>query len=175
MEGSESSSPLSSPWPSPPKLQKPAFRPPLKTLDLSSCTQESNMGGRVLARKENLVEKLAPQNQDKNSGRGKARKEKGGVLSFTNEMVAAYQPMQAVGLKPIKTRPTRPSGSWYSEKQVLTLCKITIFTLMFIFKVKEIKANLKKAEVDLEKAHTSRLVLNSRARSVKSFILQAEK
>ena len=47
MEGSESSSPLSSPWPSPPKLQKPAFRPPLKTLDLSSCTQESNMGGRV--------------------------------------------------------------------------------------------------------------------------------
>ena len=41
--------------------------------------------------------------------------------------------------------------------------------------MKEIKANLKKAEVDLEKAHTSRLVLNSRAPSVKSFILQAEK
>ena len=119
------------------------------------------MGGRVLTRKENLVEKLAPQNQSKKSGRGKEGKEKGGVLSFTNEMVAACQP-----LKPIKTRPTRPSGSWYSEKQVLTLCKITIFTLMFMFKVKEIKANLKRAEVDLEKAHTSRLVLNSSAHSV---------
>ena len=189
MEGSEASSPLS-PWPSPPKLQKPAFRPPLKTRDSSSCTQESNMGGRVLMRKENLVEKLAPRNQGKKIGKGdggrarhlsvKDKREKC-VPSFTEDMVAATQPVtatqpiQAVGLEPIKTRPTRPSGGWNSEKQVLTLCKIAIFTQLLIFKVKELRASLKKVEVDLDKAHTSRLVLNPRAHSVKSFILQTEK
>ena len=95
-------------------------------------------------RKENLVEKLAPPNQDKKIGKeggGRAgqsvknKKEKGkgsvkekGVISFTDAMVAsiqpvaATQPIQAVAnsdIKPTKTRPTRTSGGQYSEKQVL--------------------------------------------------------
>ena len=143
------------------------------------------MGGRVRTGKENLVEKLAPRKQDKKIGKGdrggardlsvKDKKEKG-VLSFTDDMVAASQPIQAVGLKPIETRSTRPSGGgWYSEKQVLILCKIAIFIQLLIFKVKEIRASLKKVEEDLDKAHTSRLVSNPCANSVKSFILQTEK
>ena len=112
MEGGESSSP----WPSPPKLQKPAFsafRPPLKTLD-SSCTQ----GGGVLMRKENLVETLAPRNQDKKIGKGgggRARhlsvkdKTEKGVLSFADDMVAATRPVAA-------TQPIQAVGisCWYS-------------------------------------------------------------
>ena len=43
-----------------------------------------------------------------------------------------------------------------------------------IFKVKELRASLKKAEEDLDKAHTSMLVLNPRAHSVKTSILQTE-
>lgn len=141
-------------------------------------------------RKENLVETLAPRNQDKKIGKGgggRARhlsvkdKTEKGVLSFADDMVAATrpvaatQPIQAVGIKPIKTRPTRPSGGLYSEKQVLILCKIAIFTPLLIFKVKELRASLKKVEVDLDKAHTSRLVFNPRAHSFTSFILQTEK
>ena len=184
--GGSSSPPL--PWASPtkpPEVRKPRpFQPPLlNTLNLSSSASNSNS---LLRRKENLIEKvkgsemarenrksgkenveLGTQEREASQGRQvlqKGKKKAGSVLSFEEEMETSSQRPGEASLKASKARPTRPStGTWYSEQQVgfKYFGKLFFSFKLLIFKVKELRTKLCKAELDLSKFRSSRFVFST--------------